>query len=451
MIIDDALFLNLFNKIDGNKQNAVFYNYTGLFVDDKNNHLPIVNVLSLLKTSSYTNTFSDYYHISLQLQKSVYLHLLTVNRKKLRFHLTRSLVSSLGTNFNKTSSETTVYDAYLTDNQSQSLMSLVQQLKGNYIDDLHELVEVVVQLVECGLSEYRLYEIGGVYRNVKVDTLLQGIMSQPIKTLSSSKNKSNSYNVDIVPVDNSKRYYQIPIPNGIRLPDLPDSIQNDWGVYQSGLGTYLTNAMVYIFPLYDFTRYGKEKKYKLTIIKAPKNELSNLTNSYNVIGNEIFAFATGEAHHEDTSDATLDDTGTGFRVGNVDNMLVGFAASSKGKTVVPKGQNFVNVSYDARESNNGDNIKTNDKLLSSNYFKDASFVKKGFGNTIALTIEAFQHDLCYPGMPVRYIYKHFNKVYSLFGILHFIETESKTYRRNQIDTRYVSVSKLILFCERATQ
>jgi len=449
MILNDKLLLNLFNKIDNNTQNAVFHDYTGLFVDDKNNHIPIINIVGLLKTSDYVNMFSDYLHISIHVQKSVYLHLLTVNRKKLRFHLIKKPVSSLGTDFNRTSSETLVYEAYLLDNKSLSLELPI--IKSTYTEDLTGFVEIAVQLVESGLTEYRLYEIGGVYRNINVETLLQGIMSHPIKTLSSSKNTNKSYNVDVYPVDNKKKYYQILLSNGIRLPDLPAHVQSLWGVYESNLGVFLTKNMIYLYPLYDFTRYGKEKKYKLTIVKVPNYELSNLTKSYSVIGNEIFAFSTGDAFHEDNSDATLDKTGTGFRVGNIDNMMVGYAKSSNGKTIIAKGQNYVNVSYDDRKSNSGDNIKTNNEKLSGNYFKDASDVKKGFGNTVVFGIEAFQHDLCYPGMPIRYIYKHFDKVYSLFGVLQFIETEWKTYRQNSTDTRYVSVSKLIIFCERATQ
>ncbi len=449
MIIDDALFKNLFYKIDPNKQNPVFYNYTGFFVDDKNNHIQVENVVSLNRTSSYTNTFSDYYHILVQLPKSSYLQLLTVNRKNLKFHLNRKLVSVLGTDFNQSTNTTDIYSAYLTENTSQSLENPVQQLKGNYTDDLNGLVEVVVQLVENGLSEYRLYEIGGVYRNVKLDTLTQGIMSHPIKTISTGVTANSSYDVDIYPIDNNKRYYQILIQNGVRITDLVDKLQDDWGIYQSGCASYLSKGMIYVFPLYDFNRYNSEKKLRLTIVKVPKNEMSNLTNSYVIEGNEVYVFATGDAKHIDNSDANIDNTGSGFRVANVDNLMKHFSETKDGNTVIPKGRNFVNASYDDRKSDVGDNIKNNTNLLSSNYFKDASITKAGLGNQIIIAIEAFHHDLCYPGMPIKYIYKHLNKVYSLFGVLHYVETESKTYKRNKTDTRYVSVSKLILFCERA--
>ena len=449
MLIDDQTFKNIYNKITGNINNSVNFNYTGVFIDggNNNNHIQVHNVLSVDKISKFHVTVSDNIFVALQVYKTVYMQLLAVNRKQLRFQLTYAINSPTGMNVTTGLSIVETYDALLTDNISESIETRSGQLSGNQTDNLGELVEINVQLIERGLSEFRLWDQGGVYRNVTVLQLLQGLMSLPLKTL--NQDMTTGFNVTVYPPDNTNIYYQRLIPNGIRLTDLPGFIQKTWGVYSSGLGSYLRKGMWYIYPLYDMSRYNKETK-RLTIINIPPNEMMGNPNSYVMIDNELYILTTGITKHIDESDRNLDTTGTGFRTAKAGNLMDKFTQSANGNTVIAPGSNMVSVSYDSRASELT-NLKTPDKLLSCNPWADSSRVIMNLTNLIKVTQEYSNHDLFMPYMPVKFIYKKLGKPQVLYGVLLGVESHSSSPLQSSLDKRYRTSSLLTIAVERNTQ
>jgi hypothetical protein len=445
MLIDDEVFKSQFLRIDHNKQNKVNWKYKSVFIDGNNDFIPTANTLRLTKISKFNSAIADYFIVTLQVYKSVYFKLLKTNYKLLRLQLTRTPTSVTGTVARIGTSYIEYYNAYVIENTSEAVETRSGGLTGTHLDDLGELIEINVQLIETGLDEFRKWDVGGVYRNVKMDTLLKGLMSHPINALSDTETKG--YNVSLYQPDNNERYFQRLIPNGVKLINLPDWLQKKWGIYASGLGYYLQQGMWYIYPLADFSRYEKSTK-RLTIINIPKNEMMGITNSYVLENEELCIFATGDTKHVDETARGLEDTGTGFRAAKSGNLMTQFSVSKKGETIIPKGRNLMTVSFDNSE-NKLENIKTGSKLFTSNPWNESSKVINNMGNIISLLWEYSNPNLLYPGMPVRFIYKYNKKPYSLYGILVGIKTEIKTHLQSVTDNQYVSNSQLTLFTEKA--
>jgi len=445
MILDDIAFRKLFSKIDPNKVNPVNWKYKAIFTDENKNILEVHNVLSVTKISKYNTSVSDYIFVTVQLYKSVYFKLLRTNRRMLQMQLTKTPNSVTGITLSNSLSIIENYDAYLTDNTSESIETRTGGNSGLYTDDIGELVEVDVHLIERGLSEFRLWDIGGVYRNCSITALLQGFMSQPLKSL--GETQPVGFNTTIYPVDNKEIYYHLLIPNGVHLVDFPGWLQKRRGIYSTGMGYYLNQGMWYIYPLYDVTRYDKSKK-RLTIINVPVNEMQGLTNSYVTEDLETYIFATGNTKHIDTSDRLIDSQGAGFRAAKMANIFNKFSESSKGETTVPIGRNMISLSYEQREGDL-DNIKAVPGLFTSNIWEDSSKVVANMGNIVILDWHYSNPNILYPGMPLRFIYKASGVAHSLTGILLAVETVVSTPMSSVLDTRYVSNSRLTLYIERA--
>lgn len=448
MLIDDNTFKSIFSIISGAKSNPVNWNFKANFIDSTTNtYYPVHNIIAKTKLSVYSNSKADTLFVSLQVYKSVYLSLLKVNRKMLRFQLISTPNAERGSTSKISPSKTEYYDAYLTDNTSEAIETRSGKLTGTHIDDLGELKIIDVQLVETGLSEFRLYKIGGTYRNSNIYTILQSLMSTPLKAL--NKKMTTGYGVSIVPPDNNTLYYQFPIPSNVGLDNLPGWIQKNWGVYSTGIGWYLSSGIWHICPLYDVTRYKKETT-RMTIINIPRNEMIGNPNSYAKQGSELFLFATGNTKHFDNTDRNLDKTGSGFISGIAGNNLDKFTVSSKGNTTIPPGRNMVSVNFDSRESNI-QNIKPTTDLLSSNPWENASKIISKMGNVIKVFWEYSDDTVLEPYMPVRFIYKYLDKPYSLYGVLLSATTDVKTPLESALDERYKSTTELTLYVERATQ
>ena len=228
-------------------------------------------------------------------------------------------------------------------------------------------------------------------------------------------------------------------------------MQDTRGVYGNGLGSYLTNGMWYIFPLYNVERYLRDTSNKLTIINVPQNEMIGNNNSYfmDKSKKELYIFATGKTKHIDSSDRYLNKVGTGFRSVNSSNLLDTFVQKKKGVLTVPKGQNLMSVTFDDRDTDL-ENINTT-RPITGNRFKEASRVTKAFTNTVVLNWEFSNLDLLYPNMPLKLIYKVNGVPNLLYGVLNGIQTTIETSQQSITDNRYRSTSQLILTTQRATR
>lgn len=445
MIIDDGVFRQEFNTIPANSQNAVFYNYLFSFFDEFHNEIKAHNVSFIKIQADYVSAMFDIMFVNLGMIKTDYLKLLTVNRKLLTGQLVKLQTDYSGNPVIGGNTIISQYVAHLPDLKSEAIETRSGGLTNQQSDNLGEIVDVKVQLIQQGLMEYRLWESVGNYRNVALDALLQGLMSQPLQTLTNTKN--NAYRVSMAPIDNVNRIYQLTIPNNVKLIDLPGWLQVKRGIYSAGIAYYLTNSTWYVFPPYDITRYKKLTK-RLTIINVPPNEAAGLTNSYTVKDSELYIYATGGTAHIDHAEKHLDKSGTAIRVAKMGNVYNNFVDNTKGQAVIPPNQNSAIIGFDKR-SGDMTNIKTPETLFTTNVWNDASNVISKMGNHIIVNWEHSNTNLIYPGMPIKFIYKNSGIAYSLYGVLIRCDTDISTHLESVTDTRYQSNSTLTLFVERA--
>jgi hypothetical protein len=277
-----------------------------------------------------------------------------------------------------------------------------------------------------------------------MDTLIPNLLSHPLETFKRERQKH--FNVTMEPSHNTNRYYQLRLDTGTSLSQLPAKLQQLQGVYANGLGQYLQNKMWYVWPLYDVKRYDKAKR-RLTIINIPKNEGMGLTDSYAVLGNDIIIYATGDTGHSDKTDEAAVNKGTGFRYGNLSNLVDKYAVPAKGGVSIPKGRNLLTVDFDDRESL-VPTRKPVEGMLSSNPWNDSSKITMGLGNIIVVAWENSNPDLLFPGIPLKFIYKDSKTPHELLGTLIRASTQEKTLMRSSTDKRYVATTVLTLFCER---
>ncbi len=461
MIIDDITFKNSLVKLNNGEFRRVHWKYAAEFINDSNNVISVLNVVALYRLSNFAEKTNDHLAVTVQVSKSVSLKLKSgVNRRELKLRLVRTENSVYGQTKTVGVSQHEIYRAYLTDYTSEPIETRVGGLSGAVTDDLAELIELDVQLLEMGFAEFRLKETSGVCRNADMASILKAEMSAPVKALGNDNN--TGYDVDVYQVANPDKTYQMVIPSGTKIIDLPKYIQKEkGGLYSAGLGRYLgnvptltggkdvarkVNKMWYIYPLYDFTRYNKSAM-RMTIINVPRNEMLGIENSYVIDGQEIYIYATGDTKHIDRSVVTTEKTGTGLKALKTGNALKHQSVTSKGVTGIPKGRNVIQFGLDNRPSELND-IRLLDKKFTSNIFDAVSNFAKNQGVLIQVTWENSNPYLLLPGMPTKFIYKDMGIPHMLYGTLFIAETLDVTRQAAAHDTRYVSTTTLTLFCER---
>jgi hypothetical protein len=448
MILDDRVFLEEYFKIANAKRYNQFWTYTAKFIYDRENVLPIVNIVDLNIASAFDRAVSDYFMISVQVNKSVYSKLMEINRNLLKIELTKKSTSYTGsTEVGPSIMYTQLFDAYLPHISSEAVKSLDGGFTGDYRDDMTNLVELDVQLLEEGFAEFSKMDIGGVYPNTDLENLIKNLMTIPLKTLKNAKEQS--YRVDIVKPDNDKVYYQLRMDSGHALPELPGRLQKSQGLYATGCGYFLQRKCWYVWPLFHIKRFDKVSK-KLIIINVPPNEMLGNNQSYAQFENVLYIYATGDTNHIDMSDSSKLNKGTAIRYVKMENLADKFVSVKNGKATIDAGRNLVTMSFDDKEKEVSA-IKPVEGMVSSNPWDDTSKLVSGFGSVIEVQWEYSDPSLLYPGMPLKFIYKKGKVPYSIMGTLIGVHTAIKTVLQSPTDKRYISHSVLSLYCESATK
>lgn len=437
MILDDVVLIENFKELASSGDKPVYWNLSAELIVDGIT-IPAHNVVSLDVISDYVGKISDYIYITIEVYNGLHRILRTNNSKKLKVRVIRTLTNSKGEDVPNADIIIKVYDGYLTENISKEISN--HEGSGSDSDvyeDNASLYEVDLQLVDPGLNEFRLIEVSGVYRDTGLGNLIKGLLSTPVK-----HSDVVNYNVDLYPVTNNRKYFQVRIPDGTRLVNIANHLQRRYGLYSAGVGQYLSDGMWYVYPLLDTSRFATMER-RAIIISVPTNEMVGLDNSYTIVDSTVIIHSTGQSTHRDDSDRRLFNIGGGIRAANSGNLIDRFRNHASGVTELDSENNTYTVDFDNREGILA-NINTKSGRWSNNIWYDSSKVITGMGSIIVTPWESSNPKLLYPGMPIRYVYKHKGKVTFVLGTLIGVKSRSISNQKTPSDSRYITSSILTI-------
>ncbi len=440
MLLDDASLYEKLVELQKTNAKPVVWNYTANFIigDDI---VPIINVVAVHRISDYIKTYSDQIFATIHVTNAIYTKVLLPNKDKLLVKLNKELMGNLGPTAQINQNYSQIFSAFLTESGSPHVASNDRNIDKTNITEMSDLKELVIHIADRELYELRLYEMAGIWRSVTVTELLTGLMSQPIKS-----NGNIPINVAMVEADNKKRYFQLPIPHGVRLVDLPNYVQKYYGVYSSGVGSYLTQGYWFIYPLLNHQRFSSTNK-TLTILNIPANEMYANDKSYLIYDDSVVVFSTGDSIHTDNSERVLNNLGRGFRYSIATNIIDNYRVVDDQGPYIPKGRNHVVINTE-KSPTKMENIRAVPGLFTDNPWEAVSQMTAGLASLLGVQWLYANIELLYPGMPVKIIYKHKSIVQALYGTLIHVESHTATEMQSPTDKRYITNASLMIHCER---
>lgn len=242
---------------------------------------------------------------------------------------------------------------------------------------------------------------------------------------------------------------QILIPRGTLVKDIPQYMQQEYGIYNHGIGSYLYRMPVsdelywYLYPLFNSNRYEKEY-FKLSISVLPKeHNIAEVPRTYVIDNGNITIMVTDEVAMKENKTADQLNQGTGIsftnpaenraitteEVGANRVMKQGEAAISTINVVDrPDGlQNIIQVNKDTMNTAN---------LISQ--------VAGNAGNYVVIDWKHAHPHLLQPGMPVKIQY--FNQTMNLlYGTLHeYHAIAVKTGKTGYRETPYACTVRMVI-------
>lgn len=262
--------------------------------------------------------------------------------------------------------------------------------------------------------------------------------------------KGTKLPIKVAPGYSTEIQHQIPFEDGMMLKDTGRYLQNDQGgVYPTGLGRFIQDNILYIYSLFDTTRYRKGDKV-LNLINVPNDRFKGSEKTFFNSKRSITVLATGNSNLEDSGIADKIQTGNGIRFGDANKILSGFGIVKAGRMLVDRASN-INEVVAQPLANAVNNIRWAKERFTSNAYQQYTELAQKAGQPLEIEWLRGDSDLLEPGMPVRYQTIVEDTVKTYYGVLlGTVDTRSPTDAA-AISSRFGSIIKLAVFLSRTTE
>ncbi|AEH03530.1 virion structural protein [Pseudomonas phage PhiPA3] len=252
---------------------------------------------------------------------------------------------------------------------------------------------------------------------------------------------------DIADGWNPDVHYQIGLPDGIRLADIPRFLQNDeGGIYPTGMGRYIQNQIFYMYPLFDTTRFNKKTRV-LNLINIPSDRYEGAEKTYKSTDRHVTVIATGNASSLDDGLATVLQQGNGVRFGNANNLLTDQAVTKDNKMLMDRASNLYEVNIGNLQTG-FNNTRWANERVTANPYKQYSIMAQRQGQQLDLEWVNGNPDELYPGMPVKFFTISGDTVKIYHGTLLGVGEQRTASDASPVVNRHVSKCQLSVFVNR---
>jgi len=433
-------------------QNPVHATLRCNIVTPKETIVPL-KIFSLDIERDYLSNFSDIMILEVAIPQGVYQYNILPQREDLKVELLRNILGEVDdAPISNDKPSTRTYKAVIQNEASNAASATTAAATNIGSADLTGIATVRFQLIDPGLEQIRVSMVGGIYYDIIPGDVIRYTLSNLNTALKLSKAEEIK-GVNIVPYDNQKVFRQVVVPHGTKPQDIAMLIQTDQGgVYSTGIGCYLQDALWYVWPLFNTKRFSKERR-TLMVINIPANKFPGIERTYRLQGSAVIVMATGDTEHQDLSNQDQLNLGNATRFTHTDQMWNGsntydknFGESGKdNKFIIKRTDN--SSEYAAIQRAGQNNAPLSAARMRNNSFVEPSKLAMRNGSIMSLVWEYAKPELIYPGMPMKLKYLKADTVIELEGIVigahHYIHDTT----RGPVQGKHICNTALTVFLQ----
>lgn len=305
------------------------------------------------------------------------------------------------------------------------------------------LIPVQFQLIDETVYQLLMLSCGTTFRDVSPTEVLLSTYSKYIKQLGIKENER----IDSFSVRegyNQTKRRQISIPDGTMVKDIHRILQNEeGGIYPTGLGRYIQNNTLYVYPLYDFKSHTKNIKV-LNIISIADGKFKGSEITFKDEETKLTILATGNITTTDEGLVNNLESGNAVRFGNANTLLSG-SFEQDNKSLVDKASNTFEVGLNKLKTGLN-NVRTT--KVTSNPYREYSELARKQGKQINIEWFRGSAELLTPGMPVKFINSNGNRIETSTGVLLGVSENRIPTQAGVITNNFSSIVTLNIFVDR---
>lgn len=335
---------------------------------------------------------------------------------------------------------TTHYKAILTDVKDESFGDTQKTPDGHTMDAVRQFKLVSMQIIDVASDLLSKQTIGGIFANQIPGEVLKGLLGESAKKTNMQTSLSIK-GVDMVEPNMQENKLQYVIPDNTPIIELPQLIQSQWfGIYNNGIGSYLFARNWYVYPLFDSSRYMREKR-RLTLHVIPPNQMPRSPRTYTVQNGEIIAITTSEVNHQDNANVLNMNKGNAITIQNPEAIVAGENYKAKdGK--IEASPNTTQSTFSLSERADKTNVAPNNTVVETvNVANVMSELSGREGSIMTVIWESANDELIIPAMPVKLIFAREGKIQELVGTVlkhqSFTTIQGEVLNSMRYDTKVV--------------
>lgn len=425
---------------------AHWYWTASILCGDKN--VKAIDVTQLTNLRDYELNYADQIVLTCLVRHDDYTGYISPNRNKLELLLTRTEVHE-SPDFDLIAPKVVArkYRAVLV-NQTERDVSSSQSGTGqsaNPIDASKRQMELSLQLVEIAAEKVAKTTFGGIVGNVNAEDGIKYFMGESAR-LNDVEIGLEIRGVDMVPADVKEKQAQVVIPHGTPTLAIPEAFQKHWGgVYNSGIGCYVANNNIFVYPLYDLSRFKKEK-IKATIVVVPKGMLGNTKRTYVTNNGELIILVAAEIELEDSTNSKQANEGNGQTTFDSAKMFNAPTTGESGK-VIPDIAEAMNTFITKKREDGLDFAPFAQQQFTRNLAETISANSKEMGRLMTALWEYSFPEVITPMMPCRVVYFKGDYKHELYGTILKHQSVAQLETNNG-SKRHVSSTGLVMYVQR---
>ena len=406
--------------------------------------IPLTHIFYFEVKADFNKALTDEIYIEFFIKTSTYRDILIPNINNLKI----SIVYKVDYEDNNKDSIYYIktYNLLLTHVDKTLKESQKQFLDANSLDAT-SLTYLRGQLVDPILYKIKPLITSGIYRNTTVANVLYGVINNEFKKL------NINYIHNLVPPDNTRVYDHIIIKSRTKVIKLPYYLQiGDYGVYNGGIGTYITQNKInqytlYNYPLLDYSKYNVGNRDRLIIYNPVKTNLgiNDVSHAYDIVKKcsnntyKEYKVVTPNVEILDKHDRKfIESFDTLYNVDPYKTFDYESVGLEKDKVTFDT-TNLVSLYQSSSNKSNVNNfLYTN---MDDNLYKYRSLLVYNETVLAKITIPNVEATIFKPGMPVKYIYQKDNIAIELNGVLQSYYVIYNRIRKGNAVVLYVALEK----------
>lgn len=425
MSTNDSLAKSIIRQCQAEAK-AIHYNYSGGFLI-RGKRIPFIDIYYIDYHRDFVNNYTDVVQIKAILGTREYYQDVLSNLDELEVYIHRKQMAESSPMFIQGGrADSKTYKAIIPNPPTRGL--------GNNTGNERTIIEnpdqsattIEIQLIEKDALDIKMVKWAGMLQETKPHEALAMMLSGGLE----------DYGIDTIQmVDPDVAVPRsIIIPQGTLIKNAAKYIQENYGLYNFGIGNYKFEKTWFVYPLYNSRRYDIEF-YKMSVSIVDKQHVQvEVPRTYVVNNGNLIWYCASDLKVEQNNSITQLNHGTAFSVNNPQD--------NRGPNLESIGVNKFNVDG-SKGLNTQSLLQRKDGLQNDirvpqntqNLAKYASAIYANNGYYVELQWRYANHELLYPGLPVKIMYID-NGLKTVYGTLHEYHATVNRITQQAIDAPY---------------